>query len=59
MKDQTLKKSGAAGGLAALCAWAWNGLFPDYPMTVEVGIAVAIVLTGVVDYLTSFLPRRR
>ncbi len=56
-----------AAPLAAVIAWAWNGWVPDPQMSVEVAASVGALIGGllntvigpVIDYLVSWLPRRK
>lgn len=48
----------AGGGIGALVAWAWNGIFPEYPMTAEVAaVAGATVIGPIVAYIVSWVPK--
>lgn len=58
MKPKVVGSTMAGGGVAAVIAWAWNGAFPEYPMTVEVAAVVGTTIVGpAVAWAVSWLPK--
>jgi uncharacterized membrane protein YccC len=47
----------AGGGVGAVLAWGWNGLFPDYQMPAEVAAALAPLVGAVVAWAVSWVPK--
>ncbi len=53
----TVDKVMPAAGVAAIAAWAWNGLVPSYPMGPEVAVGVAGLLATLFVWVAAFLPK--
>lgn len=49
-------KVAPAAGFTAVLSWAWNGVYPGYPMGPEVAAGLMIAMIPIIHWLTAWLP---